>query len=543
MNYKYLLIAWTLVSSLFSFAEQFPFNPPKNFSLFFDKGLVVHPVTTKNPEAQAYFNQGLALVYGFNHDAAFWSFKRASELDPNLAMAFWGMALALGPNINMDITKANAQVAFDLTQKALQLSATATENEKGYIRALSKRYVMGREAHKTAAKEYFEAMKQVMFQFPDDLDAATLFAESGLDLNPWKQWDENQNPREHTLEIVHVLESVIKRDPNHLGANHYYIHAMEASKHPERALMSAERLRAMATDLGHILHMPGHIYLLVGDYHLAAACNEKAVASDRAYIKQYGMDGIYPLHYLSHNLYFLSRAYSMEGRFEDAKRAADELYSFYAPYFQEMPNLEYYIPTPLFVLLRYHRWQEILNQPPPDKKMQNAYLLWHFARGMAFAAQNNLTQALEEQKNFLDGREKLLPDGAFGYNTAATILDLADLTLKAKIAEAKKDVPASVQYLKQAIAIQDALNYNEPPDWAFSIREALGGVLLRNEQYREAELVFREDLERHPRNGRSLFGLLETLKAQSRHTDAFWVQREFEDAWQYSTTALNVEDL
>lgn len=524
-------------------ADLFPFDPPPNFSLFIEQGRIYHPVTTSKPEAQRYFDQGLTLVYGFNHDAAYWSFQKAAKVDPELAMAYWGMALALGQNINMDITNTRSKVAYELAQKALTLSSHATGNEKAYIEALAKRYSNEQNPDRQKlATNYYEAMEKVKNQFPDDLDAATLFAESGLNLNPWNQWDNQGNPRQGTLEIVSVLESVLKRAPEHLGANHYYIHAVEASNNPEKALMSAERLRRLLPGSGHILHMPAHIYLLVGDYHLAAACNRQAIAADRAYIKQYGMRGIYPLHYLSHNLYFLSRSYSMEGRYEDAKQAGDELYDFYAPHFESMPELEYYIPTSLFVLLRFNRWQEVINYSPPPANMKITLVLWHFAKAYAFAALGNLPQAEAQQALFLKSKELIPQDTIFGDNKIGPILNIADLTLQAKIAE-QSDHAKAIQLLKEAVAIQDQLHYNEPPDWFFPIRERLGGALLRQEKYAEAEQIFRQDLNKHPRNGRALFGLWESLKGQGRQTDAFWVKQELDHAWQYSTTPLTIKDL
>lgn len=524
-------------------ADLFPFDPPPNFSLFIEQGRIYHPVTTSKPEAQRYFDQGLTLVYGFNHDAAYWSFQKAAKIDPELAMAYWGMALALGQNINMDITNTRSKVAYELAQKALTLSSHATDNERAYIEALAKRYSNEQNPDRQKlATNYYKAMEKVKNQFPDDLDAATLFAESGLNLNPWNQWDNQGNPRQGTLEIVSVLESVLKRDPEHLGANHYYIHAVEASNSPEKALMSAERLRRLLPGSGHILHMPAHIYLLVGDYHLAAACNRQAIAADRAYIKQYGMRGIYPLHYLTHNLYFLSRAYSMEGRFEDAKQAGDELYDFYAPHFESMPELEYYIPTSLFVLLRFDRWQEVINYSPPPANMKITLVLWHFAKAYAFAALGNLPQAEAQQALFLKNKEPIPPDTIFGDNKIGPILNIANLTLQAKIAE-QSDHAKAIQLLKEAVAIQDQLHYNEPPDWFFPIRERLGGALLRQEKYAEAEQIFRQDLDKHPRNGRALFGLWESLKGQGRQTDAFWVKQELDHAWQYSTTSLTIKDL
>lgn len=500
-----------------------------------------HPVTTNNLEAQDFFNQGLTLIYAFNHDAAYWSFQKAAQLDPDLAMAYWGMALALGQNINIDIDLERERIATNLITKAVDLTKTARVNasEKAYIEALAQRYSDDPKADRAKlALAYFEAMKQLTLKFPYDPDGATLFAESGLDLNPWKQWDDQGNPKPGTLEIVEVLENILKWYPNHLGANHYYIHAVEASSYPERALMSAHRLLDMLPDSGHILHMPGHIFLLVGDYHLAAECNVRAVETDKRYIRDFGRDGIYPLHYLSHNLYFLSRAYSMEGRPEDAKRIADELYQFYVPFFKKMPELEYYAPTPLFVLLRFNKWKEILDQPPLPAEMKMAVCLEHFIRAMAYASLNEIADAEKEQNVFVESIKKLPDDATFGNNKASPIMSIARLVLEAKLAEMGEDPEKAVKLLQQAVTIQDQLGYNEPPDWSIPVRECLGDLLLKNKLYAEAEKVFRRDLEKHPRSGRSLFGLLLSLKGQNRETDAFWIQQSFDKAWRYSSIPL-----
>ncbi len=503
-----------------------------------------HPVTTKNPEAQYFFNLGLAFVYAFNHEAAYRYFKQAAERDPQLAMAYWGMALTLGPNINMDITPEKVKEAFAAIQQALKLAPNATANEQAYIKALSTRY--SDDPHpdlKLLAHRYHQAMRNLVAKFPDDLDAATLFAESGLDLNPWNQWTSDGRPQENTLEIVKVLESVIKRDPNHLGANHYYIHAIEGSNHPERALMSANRLRHVNIN-GHILHMPSHIDMRIGDYESAAQANVRAVAADQAYIQKYGAGGIYPVHYMSHNLYFLTQAYMMEGRFADAKKAADELQAFYTPHFRNMPELEYYQHTPLLPLLRFHRWNEILSLPfRPNPSMLISNAMWYFARALAYASLGEWGPAKEEQKLFQEAWKQLTPDMTYGNNRADQVMTIADHVLNAKIEEVQHRMPLAISFLQKAVAVQDNLRYNEPPDWFFPVRESLGGALLRDQQIKEAEQVFRKELEKNPGNGRALFGLWKSLEAQKRDTDAFWIKMAFEKAWRNSDRPLSTEDL
>lgn len=539
-----MMISFILANTVSLYGNGFPFFPNKEISL--DPRLIYshHPVTTQDPKAQQFFDQGLTLIYAFNHDAAYWSFQKASQLDPKMAMAYWGMALALGANINMNITPEREKVAYELIQKALKLTNNISEYEQDYIQALSQRYTSdpSRDLHQLAIN-YQKAMKKLSKKYRDDPDAAVLYAESSMNLNPWNLWDVEGNPLEETLEIIKLLESVLKRQPNHLGANHYYIHAVEGSSFPERALINAERLRKMLPASGHILHMPSHIYLLTGDYHQAAKSNEEAIAVDREYIKKYGMEGIYPLHYLSHNLYFLTRAYSMEGRFNDAKRTAEELETFYAPYFQMMPDLEYYIPTKMFVLLRFHRWKEILKLPEPQPEMKVSRVLWNFARAMALASLGEEQLALKEQTIFLERKSLLPSDAIYGYNKANKITKIAEYLLESKIAEIHHNFLIAIDSLKTAVAAQDLLKYNEPPDWFFSVRESLGAILLKNERYQEAEQIFREDLTKHPRNGCSLFGLSESLKAQSRIFDAYWVEREFQEAWKYSDAPLTISDL
>jgi tetratricopeptide (TPR) repeat protein len=508
-------------------------------------GTLHHPVTTANKEAQLFFDQGFTFMYAFNHDAAYYSFKKAAEIDPQLAMAYWGMALALGTNINIPITPENEKEAYDHIQRALKLMPNATANEQAYIKALSKRYSLDPNRNqKKLETDYSNAMKEVMQQFPDDLDVATLYAESAMNINPWNQWTLEGKPRPGTLEIVGVLESVIKRNPHHLGANHYYIHAVEASEHPEWALMSAKRLPFLAPASGHIQHMPSHIYMLLGDYEAAASANEAAIAADKAYIRQYGIGQIYPVHYMSHNLAFLSRSYAMGGNFERARGAANELAGFYTPHFEEMPELEYYYSVPAFALLRFHRWQDVLQLPPPqDPKMAVSKALWHFARALAFAALKEHDQSEEEQAIFQREWKQLPQSAIFGSNSADQILSIANDLLDAKQAEIKGNLGDAIAFLKRGVKTQDELKYSEPPDWFFPMRESLGGALMRAHQYKEAEAVFRADLEKHPRNGRDLFGLLKSLEAQGLSTNAFWVEREFKQAWKNSDTPLTIDNL
>lgn len=525
-------------------ADEFPYTPPPNFTLNYEYIALHHPVSTKSAEAQLYFDQGLTLLYAFNHDAAYWSFLKASEADPHLAMAYWGMALVLGKNINFRNDPEREKKAYQHYLKAQELQNTVSANERAYIATLFKRY--GQNANPDFDQEslaYSQAMRSLHESYPDDPDAAVLFAESLFDLDPWHQWTNAGKPLKDTPEAVKILESVLKKFPHHLGANHYYIHAVEGSLHPEWALPCADRLRHMLPASGHILHMPSHIYFLLGDYRQAALSNEAAAAVDRAYVQKYGVEGIYPVHYLSHNLFFLSRAYAMEGNYGKAKQAAEELESFYLPHFDRMPTLEVYASAILLVQLRFHRWEEILKSKEPDQKMPMMHVLWLYAQAQAHLGQGHLAEAIDAQKRFEQDVAKLPKDYNFGYNPAANLTAIAAALLKAKLLEFQGDKEAASQKLAEAVQMQDTLKYDEPPDWYFPIRESLGGLLLRSGKYAEAEKVFREDLQHHPRNGRSLFGLKEALKAQSRLNDLYWVQNEFQTAWLYSDTQLTLSQL
>jgi tetratricopeptide (TPR) repeat protein len=505
-----------------------------------------HPVATSNAEAQRFFDQGLSLIYAFNHDEAVRAFRRAAELDPKMAMAQWGIALALGSNYNLEAQPEQLQAAHDALQKALALAKDAPEPERAYIQALAKRYSADTKSDpKQLAVDYKNAMGDLARRYPDDLDAKTLSAESAMNLRPWKLWSHDGKPEEGTEEIVAVLEAVLKRSPNHMGANHYYIHAVEASPNPERALPSAERLKTLAPAAGHLVHMPAHIFLRVGDYEQAARQNELAMAADESYLYTSGATGVYPMMYYSHNIHFLAAARAMQGRYAEAIKAAEQLTAHVGPHVKDMPMLEAFMPTPLLIRVRFHRWQEILDSPAPDQKQAATTALWHFARGVAFAANGNVEAADKEHQAFLVTIKGLPPMTMFSpQNDAASVFAVAEGVLAAKIALARQDKKTAIGLLTQAVKAEDALNYMEPADWSLTVRESLGGALLLNGDAAEAEKVFRADLDKHPRNGRSLFGLMESLKAQKKTYDAQMVQLEFEAAWKNANgMELHVEDL
>jgi tetratricopeptide (TPR) repeat protein len=521
---------------------------PKTHAVTLVSGLgnLHHPVSTKNPQAQKFFDQGLRYIYAFNHDEAARSFQHAGELDPKLAMAFWGVAEAVGPNYNDPADPDRFKRAHDAVQKAVELSASASASEQAYIGALATRFPADPNSDlKKAAQDYHEAMREVVREFPDDLDAATLFAESAMNLHPWGLWHIDGTPQAGTEEIVSTLESVLKRDPNHLGAIHYYIHTVEASAAPERALAPANRLATLAPGAGHIVHMPAHIYIRTGDYQAAVKANEQAAVVDRAYIKASGAQGIYPMMYYSHNLHFIAMCAAMNGNYLEAKKNADLLMNNIRAHVQDMP-LEGFTTIPLAVEVRFHHWNEILKTPQPDASLKTATIFWHFARGMALAGTGKVKEAAAEYKVVADVEAATPADAIFQMpinNKTKDVLRIAEDVLGAQLAMKNKEMDTAIQRLREAVALQDKLNYNEPADWFFPVRESLGAALLKNGDASGAEKVFREDLEHNLRNPRSLWGLHQALLQQHREYDAGFIQSQFETSWKGGAHALTLDDL
>jgi tetratricopeptide (TPR) repeat protein len=504
-----------------------------------------HPVSTTNPAAQQFFDQGLSFVYAFNHDEAIRSFKKAAELDPQMAMAYWGIALALGPNINLDVDPEREKAAYDAAQRALALATKSPENERAYIEALVKRYSVDPKADlKQLAVEYKQAMGELVKRYPDDLDAATLYAESAMNLRPWKLWSADGKPAEGTEEIVAVLESVLRRNPNHIGAIHYYIHAVEASNNPERALAYAPKLPTLVPAAGHLVHMPAHIYHRTGDYEAAALSNKDAAKADEAYIKASGTKGLYPLMYYTHNLHFLAIAESTAGRFVEAMTAAKQLEAHVEPNLKQMPMLEGFMTVSPLVLVQFHRWQDIGKLPQPGAGRPGQKALWHFARGMAHEATGRIAEAEREHAALVETSKAIPAEASFSLNSASKVVKIAEHVLAGRIAMNKAgDSKSGIEQLRNAVALEDTLAYDEPQAWFLPARIWLGGALMKSGDYAAAEEVFRADLQRNKRNGRSLFGLTESLKAQGKTYASALVKREFEAAWKNADTTLKLEDL
>ncbi len=508
-----------------------------------------HPIAAVSAEGQKFFDQGLILTFGFNHAEAIRFFEKAHELDPKSPMPLWGKALALGPNYNIDVDPVSEKLAAETIDAARKLAANAPERERAYIDALAVRYSSAENPDlKKLARDYAHAMSELVRRYPDDLDAATLYAESLMNLRPWQLWTLDHKPAEDTLKIVSILESVLARDPDHPGANHLYIHAVEASGHAEWALPSARRLDGITPAAGHLVHMPSHIYMLVGDYEAAAASNKLASHTDHQYIEKGQVKGVYPMLYYHHNVHFNAAANIMLGRHGEAKEAAAQLAASVSRHATDIPEMqtfitEYFGPYPLFVALRFGDWPAVLASPQPASTLPISNGFWHYARGVAFVASGDIASA-EAQRASLAKLRETLPEGSmYGLNAGADVLGVAVAVLDGRIAAAKGDRKAAIGHFETAVRLQDKIAYNEPADWYYPVRETLGATLLLDGQAAKAEEVFRADLERTRRNARSLFGLWQSLIAQRKAADAELVRRRFEKEWAKSELELKIEAL
>src|SRR6476659_6268333 len=495
-------------------------------------GTHVFPVTTKNKQAQLFMNQGLNLSYAFNHAEAGRAYREAARLDPNLAMAFWGQALALGPNINAPMGPDSEAPALDAIKKADALRANASPREQALIDALKFRYNGKHEDRRANDVAYADAMRKVHLQFPDDDDISMLYVESVMDLRPWGYWTRDGTPYDRTSEIVALTENVIAKNPNHPGALHLYIHLMEAYQ-AGKAEAAADRLLTLMPAAGHMVHMPAHIYQRVGRYADAARSNELAIAADEDYISQCRAQGLYPMAYYPHNLHFLWFAATAQGRSKLAIAAARKAASQVSDdTLKAVPLLAGFRVVPYFALTRFGKWDEMLAEPePPDT---SAYLRgqWHYARGTAFLGKGQVSQAEKEFSKLKEIMEdKSLDQPLFSPNTGRAVLSIAQEVLAGEIAAQKKDYDRAVPHLERAVRLEDALVYTEPAEFHFPPRQALGAVLLEAGRPAEAETVYWEDLKRNRENGWSLFGLTQALKAQGKNADAALAEARFKKAW------------
>ena len=502
-----------------------------------------HTIKAKSPLAQRYFDQGLVLAYGFNHAEAARSFRQAIKLDPNCAMCNWGLAYVLGPNINAKMEDDAVPESYTAIKRAVQLAGNSTESEQAYINALAKRYTdKPLEDRSELDLAYAEAMKQVTQQLPNDLDAATIYAEALMDTMPWDYWTQEGEPKPEAQKVIDTLESIMEQSPNHPGANHLYIHAVEAVK-PQQAISAADRLGKLVPGSGHLVHMPSHIYIRVGRYHDAAVANQKAIAVDNNYITQCHAQGIYPLAYMPHNHHFLWFAATMEGDRKLATEAAKNLAAMVDPQMMREPGmgtLQHFSIVPFFTMIRFGQWDKILATPQPEADLKYPTGIWHYARGLAFNAQGEIVKAQQELEalDLLADDPELEKVTIWDLNTTQEILRVADEVLTGEIAAQEGKNLRAIAHLRQAVNLEDALNYNEPADWSIPVRQYLGAALLKAKHYDAAAKVYREDLAIYPDNGWSLYGLSESLQAQNKNVEAKDVQQKFEFAWQYADVQL-----
>ncbi|MFN7997652.1 MAG: hypothetical protein U0Q18_28800 [Bryobacteraceae bacterium] len=507
----------------------------KPVTLYKGLGTWRHPIHTSNPEAQKYFDQGLALMYGFNRYESLRSFRKASELDANAAMPYWGIAMAQGPYVNMEMDPDYNQKASCAAVEAGLKLKDIPEREKAYLEAAAKR------CPEYQPQLYIDAMKALAMRWPDDLDALTLYADSLMVANRWRWYDSNGNPAPGQAEAERTLEQVLRRWPDHPGANHMYIHAVESSPTPERAIPSAQRLMGEMPWAGHMVHMPGHIWLVLGEYETAADVNIRAAQVDREYMSQSQVTTSGYGGYYIHNLHFIAYARWMQGRREEGLRAADELSAAIAPMIDAMPDMvDGFNAYATFGRVRFHDWEGILKLPKPKDTLPVSNAIWHYARAMALAGTGDRAAAAREQAELDKIRTALPAEAQSGINKAKDVLAVASAVVAARQAATPENAVAAWQ---RAVAAQDVLGYDEPPDWYYPVRESLGASLLTAGKPAEAEAVFREGIKRSPRNGRMLFGLLESLRAQGKSDAAGWVEQEFKAAWSKADIKLKIEDL
>jgi tetratricopeptide (TPR) repeat protein len=512
--------------------------PPRSLSdtvpLYTNLGSHHKRISTRVPATQQYFDQGLRLVYGFNHAEAIRSFTRAAELDPTCAMCYWGIALAYGPHVNAPMDSASGVAAYAAAQKALALKSHATASERAYIEAVAQRYEADPPTDRARLDTlYSRAMERVANTNANDLDAATLYAESLMDLRPWNYWRPDGTPYPGTNEIVRQLERVISRNPNHPGACHYYIHAVEAVN-PQAAVSCAERLARLMPGEGHMVHMPAHIYIRVGRWNDAIQANQHAIHTDEVFIEGQHPVGVYPLAYYPHNIHFLAFASTMAGRSAQAIEVSNTLTSkVNLDAARQVGLLQEMLPYHALTLTTFGKWDDVLAEPLPPGDIRFSYAMAYYARGVAHAAKGQWAEA-QAALDTVTAINAATPEGADGK----TALSIAVHALSGEITTRRGDLDAGTNHFREAAKIEDAGLYFEPPKWYYPIRHSLGAALLKAEQNAEAEKVYREDLQRFPENGWSLFGLAQALRAQGKNTEAAAAEARFRRAWASTDVTL-----
>lgn len=502
-------------------------------------------ISSNNPEAVAYFRQGMMLAYGFNHAEAARSFYEAIRQDSTCAMAYWGYSYVLGPNYNAGMEPDNFTRAYKAVRQAQRLAARATPKERALIAALAKRYppmpVTDRSAYD---KAYAAALKTVFQQYPTDPDIGALYAEALMDLHPWDIWQKNGQPQPWTAEVMNTLEQVIKQSPQHAGANHFYIHATEASAHPEAANHSAQLLTSLVPGAGHLLHMPSHTYIRTGAYHAGTLANLRALQADSSYTAACHAQGAYPLGYYPHNYHFLTATATLEGNQELALRGARKLAAYVnKPLMKDPmlgPSLQHFYTTPYNVAVKFGRWDEVLAMRNFDTTLVYPKAIRHYARGMAWVGKKSPVNARKELASLrILGRDTAALKGIlFGINSMHAITEIAQRELEGAILQQEGQYKQSIEVLREAVALEDQLKYNEPPDWFFSVRHQLGAVLLAARQYKEAIAVYQQDLRHLPHNGWALSGLYQAYLAAGNTAQAQQTKRELDAAWRWADTKL-----
>ena len=497
-------------------------------------GVHTFKVTTKSARAQMFINQGVNLAYGFNHAEAARAFAEAARLDPTCAMAYWGHALVLGPNINATMNPEDEPKALELVQRAVALKRYATPRERAYIDALANRYTGKADDRTKADRAFADAMRKLVAAYPADLDAKAIFAESLMDLRPWNYWMRDGEPYAETIEIQAALQQVLAKHPKHPGALHYWIHLWEPTDTPERAEAEADRLLPLMPGAGHVVHMPAHIYMRVGRHADVVKSNQMAVKADEDYIAQCRVQGLYPVSYYPHNIHFIWMGATASGQSKVALEAARKV----AAAIPEealgtVPILQGFLVVPYWAMVRFARWDDIMNDKGPRHDTVFTRGVWRFARAMALTATDRLPEAEQElaELNKLVADPSLKGQTTFSTNSGLAILRIAPDVVAGEIAAKRKDWETAIRHLDRAIRYEDALIYQEPPDWPAPVRQNLGAVLLDAGRADEAEAVYWEDLRKNPGNGWSLFGLTQALKAQGKNDEAALVQKRFEKAW------------
>jgi tetratricopeptide (TPR) repeat protein len=497
-------------------------------------GTLHREITTTSQLAQQYFDQGLRLTYAFNHDEAIKSFQQGLKHDSTCAMCYWGIAYALGPNINLPMDTSAVVPAYQAAQQALKYSGDATPVERAYIEALNQRYALKPPANRAPLDSaWAKAMGVVAYAYPKDDDAATLYAEALMDLRPWNYWTNGGRAKApSTYEQLRVLERVVKRNPDHPGACHFYIHAIEASTEAYKALPCAQKLGSLMPGAGHLVHMPTHIYIKLGQWDLAAQDNTHAVHADEQFISERHPTGVYPMAYYPHNFHVMWYALNMLGRSEAAIKAAQEIAAKVPPdVAKQVPPLEYFSPTLLYTLARFSRWDDILKQPAPLKDLRFTTGIWHYVRALAYTAKDQEDSAQAERDKLVAIAKATPADQMLNLNAARTLLGIAQAHLAGETAAKQGRIDEAVTQLESAVKDEDELTYDEPPAWYMPIRQRLGAILLDAGRPIRAEKVFRADLIRRPENGWSLKGLAQSLKAQNKTKAAKKIEQRFDKAW------------